>query len=217
MQSNVKPFYKVADLSVICSLVEGLTITTYESLSMGTPVVTADVGGQKELVDDTCGRVVRNIQTAKNGMYNRNYSEEEIERYVNAIEEVFSDNEIKNNCREKILNGFTVNNMVKTFEKEFEEFAKNGTSINPLSVVNNDLYKQYIVLYNQLDRRNYFPQSGGNNLEIENAKSYKISMLKGRLWSNPVYRGFIKFLQVTGIIKLVKKAGIKEKIRKIYK
>ena len=132
-------------------------------------------------------------------------------------EEVFSDNEIKNNCREKILNGFTVNNMVKTFEKEFEEFAKNGTSINPLSVVNNDLYKQYIVLYNQLDRRNYFPQSGGNNLEIENAKSYKISMLKGRLWSNPVYRGFIKFLQVTGIIKLVKKAGIKEKIRKIYK
>ena len=56
MQNNVKPFYKVADVSVICSLVEGLTITTYESLAMGTPVVTADVGGQKELVDESCAK-----------------------------------------------------------------------------------------------------------------------------------------------------------------
>ena len=52
MQSNTKPFYKAADVSVICSLVEGLTLTTYEALAMGTPVVTADVGGQKELVDN---------------------------------------------------------------------------------------------------------------------------------------------------------------------
>lgn len=215
MQSNVKPFYKVADVSVICSLVEGLTITTYESLSMGTPVVTADVGGQKELVDNTCGRVVRNIQTAKNGMYNRNYSSEEIERYANALEEVLKDSKIKDNCREKILNGFTVNNMVKTFEKEFENFAKNGTSINPLCVSNKDLYKQYIVLYNQVDRRNYFPQEGGNDFEMASVRNYKISMIKGKLWKNPVYRGFIKFLQAIGVTKLIKNTGIKEKIRKI--
>ena len=81
MQNNVKPFYKVADVSIICSLVEGLTITTYESLALGTPVVTADVGGQKELVDNTCGRVVENIQTAENGYFNRDYSKEEIQRY----------------------------------------------------------------------------------------------------------------------------------------
>ncbi|MFR3782528.1 MAG: glycosyltransferase [Clostridia bacterium] len=95
MQNNVKPFYKVADVSVICSLVEGLTITTYESLAMGTPVVTADVGGQKELVDESCGRVVQNIQTAKNGYNNRDYSEEEINRYVKAIQEVLKDTKLK--------------------------------------------------------------------------------------------------------------------------
>ena len=182
---------------------------------MGTPVVTADVGGQKELVDNTCGRVVENIQTAKNGMYNRNYEQEEIERYTRAIEEVLNDKNIKNNCRNKILNGFTVDNMVKKFEKEFEDFAKNGTSINPLTVTNKDLYKQYIVLYNQIDVKNYFPQEGGNNFEFESLKNYKISMLKGKLWQNPFYRGFIKFLQAIGFTKLIKKTGLKAKIRKI--
>lgn len=215
MQNNVKPFYKVADVSVICSLVEGLTITTYEALAMGIPVVTADVGGQKELVDNTCGRVVKNMQTAKDGMYNRNYSEEEINRYVNAIEEVLEDKNIKNNCRKKILDGYTVNNMVENFEKEFEEFVKKGTNVDSKSIVNIDLYKQLIVMYNQLDIRNYFPQEGGNYSQNENIRRYKIARLKGKLWNIPLWRGFIKFLQKTGIMKLLKKAKIKEKLRKI--
>lgn len=215
MQNNVKPFYKAADVSVICSLVEGLTITTYESLAMGTPVVTADVGGQKELVDNSCGRVVQNTQTAKNGYYNRDYSEEEINRYVKAIKEVLQDNKLKANCRKKVLNGYTVNNMVEIFEKEFEEFAKNGTKINPQSVVNKDLYKQYIVMYNQVDIRNYFPQEGGVYSEVAALKNYKISRIKGRLWQNPLWRGFIKFLKATGLMNLIKKTGIKEKIRKM--
>lgn len=215
MQSNVKPFYKVADVSVICSLVEGLTITTYESLSMGTPVVTADVGGQKELVDDSCGRVVKNIQTADTGCFNREYTEEEINRYVKAIREVLEDTKLKENCRPKILNGYTVNNMVKILEKEFEEFAKEGSKINPQSVVNKDLYKQYIVMYNQLDIRNYFPQDGGSYSENENLKRYKISRIKGKLWKNPVWRGFIKSLKATGMMDLIKKSGIKEKLKKM--
>lgn len=215
MQNNVKPFYKVADVSVICSLVEGLTITTYESLAMGTPVVTADVGGQKELVDDSCGRVVKNTQTAEKDCFNRDYSDEEINRYANAIEEVINNNKLKENCRKKILNGYTVNNMVEIFEKEFEEFATKGSQINHMSVVNKDLYKQYIVMYNQLDIRNYFPQGGGSYSESEDLKNYRISRIKGNLWQNPIWRGFIKTLQATGIMKLIKRTGIKEKIKKI--
>lgn len=215
MQSNVKPFYKIADVSVICSLVEGLTITTYESLAMETPVVTADVGGQKELVDDTCGRVVKNIQTAENGYFNRDYEEEEIKRYVIAIEEVLKDRKLKENCRSKILNGFTVENMAKTLEKEFEIFAKEGSKIDPKSVVNEDLYKQYIMMYNQLDIRNYFPQDGGNFSLDEEARRYKIAKIKGILWENSLWRGFIKVLKATGIMKIIKKSGMKQKIRKI--
>ncbi|MCI8760722.1 MAG: glycosyltransferase [Clostridia bacterium] len=215
MQKNVKPFYKVADVSIICSLVEGLTITTYESLAIETPVVTADVGGQKELVDESCGRVVQNIQTAKDGIYNRDYSEEEINRYVKAIKEVLEDKTIKDNCRKKILNGYTVNNMVEIFEKEFEEFRKKGTQIDPKSIVNKDLYKQLIVMYNQLDIRNYFPQEGGNNSKTDSLKQYKMARLKGKLWQNPLWRGLIKVLKATGIMGLIKKTKLKEKIKKM--
>lgn len=216
MQSNVKPFYKLADVSVICSLVEGLTITTYESLSMGTPVVTADVGGQKELVDETCGRVVQNIQTDKTGFYNRDYSDEEVNRYVKAIREVLDDKTLVHNCRKKILNGYTVNQMVNTFENEFYEMVNRGTNVNKLSIVNKDLYKQYIVLYNQVDIRNYFPQYGMqsvvNNYEI---KKYKIRRLKEILWNYKVWKYFILFLKKIGFINLVKKTKIKELIKKI--
>lgn len=216
MQENekIKPFYKVSDVTVICSLVEGLTITTYESLAMGTPVVTANVGGQKELVDNTCGRVIENVQTAENGYYNRAYTEEEINRYVKAIQEVLEDKTLKDNCRTKVMSGYTVDNMVKQFEKEFEMFAKEGSKINPQSIVNKDLYKQYVVLYNQLDIRNYFPQEGGSYSETTELRDYKIRQIKGRLWKNPLWRGFIKTLQATGIMKQIKKTKIKEMIRK---
>ncbi len=217
MQENVKPFYKIANVTVICSLVEGLAITTYESLAMGTPVVTADVGGQKELIDDTCGRIVENIQTAQDGCFNRNYQEEEIMRYVNAIQEVASLKSLKDNCRAKILSNYTVDQMVKKFTAEFEYFFKEGSKINPQHIVNKDLYKHYIVLHNQLDIKNYFPQNGGKYYsEEEKLKAYKIKQLKGVLWQNPIWRGLVIILQKTGIMKLIKKAQIKQKIRKIF-
>lgn len=221
MQENVKPFYKLADVCVICSLVEGLTITTYESLSMGTPVVTADVGGQKELVDSTCGRVIKNIQTDKTGFYNRAYTDEEISRYVNAIREVLDDQTLKKNCRNKILDGYTVDQMVKKFEKDFTEMVKNGTIVNKLSIVNKDLYKQLIVMYNQIDVRQYFPQvfdediKESNNGEKIASRKFKIAKFKEKLWKNPLWRAFIKFLQRTGIMNAIKKSKLKNIIKKI--
>ncbi len=223
MQKNVKPFYKLADVSVICSLVEGLTITTYESLAMGTPVVTADVGGQKELVDSTCGRVVQNIQTDKTGFYNRSYTDEEILRYVKAIREVLDDESLKKNCRQKILNGYTVDQMVNKFDKDFTEMVKNGTSINKLSIVNKDLYKQYIVMYNQIDVRKYFPQVTNKFEELDNsnekieARRFKMNKFKEKLWRIPLWRGFIRFLQKTGIMNKLKSTKMKQIVKKIFR
>ena len=216
-----KAFYKLADVTVICSLTEGLTITTYESLAMGTPVVTADVGGQKELVDSTCGAVVQNIQTDETGFYNRNYTEEEISRYVKAIERVLKDESLKNNCRNKILNGFTVDKMVEKFEDEFTKMVKNGTVVDKKTIVNKDLYKRYIVLYNQADKRVYFPQLFEKSAEAsiwqdkQDARRFRFTRLKENLWRNPLWRGFIKILQKTGIMNALKKSKLKNMIKKI--
>ena len=71
LQNNVKllgnvketeKVYKISDLTINCSIKEGLALTSYESLSMGVPVVTANVGGQAELVNDEVGVVVPCLQ-----------------------------------------------------------------------------------------------------------------------------------------------------------
>lgn len=164
MQKDSKPFYKLANVQVIASVTEGLTLTTYESLAMETPVVTADVGGQKELVDSTCGRVVQNIQDDTQ-YFNRNYTEEEINRYVVALTEILDAPNYEEICekgRKKVIKDFSINNMVETLDKEFETLIKKGTAINPEVVVQNkEIYRQYLVLYNQLDKRWYNSPKGG--------------------------------------------------------
>ena len=131
-KSNVKPFYKACDVELICSLSEGLTLTTYEAMAMKTPVVSANIGGQKELIDSDCGRLVKNIQSQKD-VFSEECFEEEIERYANALIDVLENKEYKKmceNCRNKVLNGFTINNMIDTLNKEFENLIENGSKVN---------------------------------------------------------------------------------------
>jgi hypothetical protein len=57
-QDDVRRLLCAADVFVLPSLVEGISIGTYEALAMGVPVVVSDVGGQSELVTEECGFVV---------------------------------------------------------------------------------------------------------------------------------------------------------------
>lgn len=211
MEKDTKPFYKIADVQVIASLTEGLTLTTYESLSMCTPVVTADVGGQKELVDNTCGRVVQNIQTAKDNFYDRNYPEEEINRYATALLEIIENpnyEEMTKVCRKKIIDSFSIKDMVKIMDKEITDLVQKGTAIKPEVVTENkELYAQLLVIFNQLDKRTYGVDAGNT----------KFQQLKDRLWTNPLWRAFITFLQKTGLMKAAKKKGIDKKIKEKIK
>lgn len=117
--------YKISDMTINCSIKEGLALTAYESLSMGVPVVTADVGGQAELVNADVGKVVPCLQQEKE-IRNFNYQEEEINSYVEAINEVLDNLEkYKANCRKRILDGFTINHMVENMEKQFENVLQN--------------------------------------------------------------------------------------------
>ena len=155
-KKNVKPFYKACNVELICSLSEGLTLTTYEAMSMKRPVVSANVGGQKELIDNSCGRIVDNIQKQKD-LFKENYTEEEIERYAKALFEILNAKnyeEIKENCRKKILDGFTISNMKKIMNKEIENLVKEKSKTAQDADEYRELYSQYLVLYNQLDQRN---------------------------------------------------------------
>ena len=117
--------YAISDLTVNTSIKEGLALTSYESLAMNVPVVSSDVGGQKELINEDVGIVVPCLQEEKE-IFEYNYSEEEVLSYVAAIQKVINNLHFyKSNCRKRILNSFTQYNMIKNMEKEFIELVKN--------------------------------------------------------------------------------------------
>lgn len=124
--SNMEAVYRDCDVTIICSLKEGLSLTAYESCAMMTPVITADVGGQKELIDESVGKVIPMLQD-ESDIDNRNYSEEEIDAYVAAIEGLLADEERYQekceNCRKKIVDKFSTELMVHTLEQRIEEIV----------------------------------------------------------------------------------------------
>lgn len=120
MVSNSEEIYKVSDITINCSSLEGLALTSYESLAMGVPVISTDVGGQTELIDETVGGIVHYNENADKETY-----QNEIISYVKEANRVINNlDKIKSNCRKKIQQGFSYNIMVKNFEKVIEENIK---------------------------------------------------------------------------------------------
>lgn len=126
-QSDMRPFYKAAAVTMICSLKEGLALTAYESLSMETPVVTSDVGGQAELVNEEVGVVVPLLQSEAEDATNYKYSEQEIGLYTEALARLLKDKQQYGRyckaCRQRILSGFTVDQMGRKMAQELKRLT----------------------------------------------------------------------------------------------
>lgn len=213
-KSNVKPFYRAADIQLICSLNEGLTLTTYESMSMETPVVSADVGGQKELIDNNCGKLVTNIQSQKD-LFSKKYYDEEIERYAKSLLEILNSDkyeEMCKECRNKVEKSFTINHMIEKLDREMQTLILEGSKVGTDVEKYREMYAQYLVLYNQIDQRNYFSEKGGIGVD-GNFYEERNQRFKDEMWRKPLWRGFIKFLHRTGIMKVAKKTGVDKKVK----
>lgn len=112
MVSTTEEIYALSDLTVNCSSLEGLALTSYESLAMGVPVVSSDVGGQTELIDEKVGGVVCYHESPTDEIY-----QQEIEDYCAKIQQVLLGlDKIKKNCRKRIQQAFSVSLMVEHFE-----------------------------------------------------------------------------------------------------
>lgn len=211
--TNTKEIYAISDVTINCSIKEGLALTSYESLAMGVPVISSDVGGQKELINEDVGVIVPCMQK-ENEIFDFKYKQEEIENYTNAINKVLANLiKYKEKCRDRILNGFTINQMNKNMDNIIQEICKNpnkqkiengkGLS-NNLNITkeliclfleeSNDLFRWQCQEYN----KNYYELTADLGIT-------KWSRIKERLWTYPMWRGFIKILQKLGIIKVVKK------------
>lgn len=132
-RKEVRPYYRDAKVTLVCSLKEGLSLTAYESCAMGVPVVSADVGGQKDLVGEDTGSLILCRQEEAEDFDNRDFCPEEVADYVNALIPLLTDPQLwqktSDNCRRKIEEGFTIRRMVAYFEEEFNRLTEDTAAV----------------------------------------------------------------------------------------
>ena len=205
MKTNILEYYKLADITMICSLSEGITLTTYESLAMNTPVITADVGGQKEVIINNSGEVVKKYQDIKKDLLNFNYSQEEINEYIEKIFKILNnyDEYTKNeNCRKVVIEGFSKKLLFETLDKNISSYIKNGSSIEKNNLTNEEFARQFLVLFNETNKVYY-----NNSLDYSGFKDF----MRNKLWKKWWYRGFVKLVKKMKIDILIKKIYFREK------
>ena len=219
---NVKEtekIYAISDLTLNCSIKEGLALTAYESLSMGVPVVSCDVGGQKELIDENVGVIVPCMQKEED-IFDYAYKEKEINPYVEGINKILNNLETyKKNARKRILDGFTIDNMIVNMEKVFETIYQNPNNLKIEQAKkmqgNIDITKELITKYfiaagpeyewlakkfnvENVDRDWKLEKKANKMLYYENTLEYKIK--------HPFYVILTK-LHIYGFIKKILKRG----------
>lgn len=159
-QQDMRPFYKDSDVTLICSRVEGLALTAFESMSMATPVISSDVGGQKELVDSSTGALLPFLElTADYFDKNRKYDKEEIMQYVTSIKDILEDSQkykqLSENCRLRIEESFSVDNIIIKLEDYFlnhRSIASQNNSVKYLGVFA-DLVDDHLTMYYEFLQR----------------------------------------------------------------
>ena len=95
---------------------------------------------------------------------------------------------------------------------QFKELVKKGTAIGKEKVIDKELYRQYLVLYNVIDKREYNIPKGGITDRIKN---YRTANLKSRLWSHPIYRVLVKTLKTLKLWEPLKNSKLNKKIIKL--
>jgi len=206
---ETQKFYKVCDLTINCSIKEGLALTSYESLAMGIPVISSDVGGQKELINSETGIIVPLLQDEED-IYDEEYSDEEINLYVDGINKIINNlSKYKSKCRERILNGFTISHMQSemkeiinnVIEKPNKEKILNGQALTR----NINVCKELIVQKFAQNKEKYRWQCEQyNNYYGFNHNNYKWQLFKEKMWRHRWYRIMIKILKKMGINKIIK-------------
>ena len=201
---KTEEIYALSDATINCSIKEGLALTSYESLSMGVPVISANVGGQKELITEDVGIVVICMQDEK-AIYSEDYDSNEINDYVVGIDNVLNNLEkYKKNCRNKILDKFTSKNMINKMTEIFEnayknpndEKIKNGKALSE----NINLTKELITMNMMNDKIEYSWECTEYEKKVYGRAyslkglNYKKELLKEKLWNIPMWRGFVELV-----------------------
>lgn len=100
--------YSEGDISILTSISEGFPYTVIESMSSGVPIVSTDVGGVSEALDENCGYICK----PKN-------HEEIGKRVIELLQNEELRKRMGENAREKVIANFTIENFIMDFENMY--------------------------------------------------------------------------------------------------
>lgn len=136
---QILKFYSASDIFLLPSEYEGISLATYEAMSMELPVVAADVGGQKELVTPETGFLI-----AKG-----NSDAVEVQEYVNVLVPLIQDPSLRRQvgvlARQRVGELFPLTAMANQMEKIFNEAIK-ARQIQPKLVINTQIETETLLL-----------------------------------------------------------------------
>lgn len=186
---DMRPYYKDSNLTLICSIKEGLALTAYESCSMSTPVITSDVGGQAELIDQMVGAVIPLYQPEEE-LENRCYDQEEIAKYVDEIVRILRDKQLYKslcvNCRKRVEEKFSVQIMIQKLDSILKDLVNNEsirqvrTQRSKMLMSLGSYSDDYVTLYTEIESfenayKGQFPSNEKNELiRLANSRLGKI-------------------------------------------
>lgn len=173
-QNDLRPFYADAAVTLICSLKEGLALTAYESLAMETPVITSNVGGQSELINDSVGAVIPLLQEENISLDKREFIADEVALYVNTLSNLLAiENQeqykiLCGNCRNRILEGFSTDIMIQTIEKEFELLINRPPKPTAFERLDIKLLEEFNILYTEYELLEKYAKDVSQPLDTKN-------------------------------------------------
>ena len=158
---NTKEIYAISDCTLNCSIKEGLALTTYESLSMGVPVISSNVGGQGEIIDNKVGRLIDIIQK-ESEILTYEYDPKEINKFTTAVREVIEKSDsYKKDCRKRVLSNFTISTMNKRMNNYINDILSKPSNkkyenedvalelLDQYLLNSNEEYLYTVIMYNQ--------------------------------------------------------------------
>jgi glycosyltransferase involved in cell wall biosynthesis len=112
-RSDSHEIFPEGDLSILTSISEGFPYTVIESMSCGVPVVSTDVGGVKEALDENSGFLCKPKNAEEIGM-----------RVIELLQDDEKRLKMATHARQRVLDNFTISKFIQQYENIYDTLLK---------------------------------------------------------------------------------------------
>jgi glycosyltransferase involved in cell wall biosynthesis len=141
---RMRELLAASDIFFLPSKMEGISLAIYEAMSMGVVPVSADVGGQRELVTPDCGVLVE-----------RGAHQDEVDAYSDVLEHLIRSPErrksLGNAARDRVCNHFKLEQMGERLD-HLLELASRSRRSPPTITAGTDMASEHAVLAVEYER-----------------------------------------------------------------